>query len=124
MAAKLLDGTALLETTKAQLTSRAAPLGERGITPGLGTILVGSDPNSHAYVRGKRAACEEIGMVSRHTELPESVSPEDLHATIADYNSDPRSTPLSCNYLFPVILTKKSPCSLSNPIKMLMVYTQ
>jgi len=85
----LLDGTALLETTKAQLTTRVASLGERGITPGLGTILVGSDPNSHAYVRGKRAACEEIGMVSRHTELPESVSPEDLHATIADYNSDP-----------------------------------
>ena len=70
MAAKLLDGTALLETTKAQLTTRVASLGERGITPGLGTILVGSDPNSHAYVRGKRAACEEIGMVSRHTELP------------------------------------------------------
>ncbi len=89
MAAKLLDGTALLETTKTQLTTRVASLGERGITPGLGTILVGSDPNSHAYVRGKRAACEEIGMVSRHTELPESVSPEDLHATIADYNSDP-----------------------------------
>lgn len=89
MAAKLLNGTALLETTKAQLTSRVASLGERGITPGLGTILVGSDPNSHAYVRGKRAACEDIGMVSRHTELPESVSPEDLHATIADYNSDP-----------------------------------
>jgi len=89
VAAKLLDGTALLETTKAQLTTRVASLGERGITPGLGTILVGSDPNSHAYVRGKRAACEEIGMVSRHTELPESVSPEDLHATIADYNSDP-----------------------------------
>ena len=89
MAAKLLDGTALLETTKAQLATRVASLGERGITPGLGTFLVGSDPNSHAYVRGKRAACEEIGMVSRHTELPESVSPEDLHATIADYNSDP-----------------------------------
>jgi methylenetetrahydrofolate dehydrogenase (NADP+)/methenyltetrahydrofolate cyclohydrolase len=89
VAAKLLDGTALLETTKAQLTTRVASLGERGITPGLGTILVGSDPNSHAYVRGKRAACEEIGMVSRHTELPESVSPEDLHATISDYNSDP-----------------------------------
>ncbi|MSO18373.1 MAG: bifunctional 5,10-methylenetetrahydrofolate dehydrogenase/5,10-methenyltetrahydrofolate cyclohydrolase [Acidimicrobiia bacterium] len=89
VAAKLLDGTALLETTKAQLTTRVASLGERGITPGLGTILVGSDPNSHAYVRGKRAACEEIGMVSRHTELPESVSSEDLHATIADYNSDP-----------------------------------
>ncbi|MSV94440.1 MAG: bifunctional 5,10-methylenetetrahydrofolate dehydrogenase/5,10-methenyltetrahydrofolate cyclohydrolase [Actinobacteria bacterium] len=89
VAAKLLDGTALLETTKAQLATRVASLGERGITPGLGTILVGSDPNSHAYVRGKRAACEEIGMVSRHTELPESVSPEDLHATIADYNSDP-----------------------------------
>ncbi len=89
MAAKLLDGTALLETTKAQLATRVASLGERGITPGLGTILVGSDPNSHAYVRGKRAACEEIGMVSRHTELTESVSPEDLHATIADYNSDP-----------------------------------
>ncbi len=89
MTAQLLDGTALLEATKAQLKIRVAVLAERGITPGLGTILVGDDPNSHAYVRGKRAACEEIGMTSHHTELPATTNTEELHATIATYNSDP-----------------------------------
>ena len=74
MTAQLLDGKAFLETTKARLATQVSELAARGVTPGLGTILVGDDPNSHAYVRGKRAACEEIGMTSHHRELAADVS--------------------------------------------------
>jgi methylenetetrahydrofolate dehydrogenase (NADP+)/methenyltetrahydrofolate cyclohydrolase len=54
MAATLLDGNAFLEVEKDDLRVRIKRLAEQGITPGLGTILVGDDPNSHAYVRLKR----------------------------------------------------------------------
>jgi methylenetetrahydrofolate dehydrogenase (NADP+)/methenyltetrahydrofolate cyclohydrolase len=86
MTAELLDGNAFLETTKARLAQRVADLHARGVIPGLGTILVGDDPNSRAYVRGKRAACEAIGMTSHHRELRADVSASHLHAEIAAFN--------------------------------------
>jgi methylenetetrahydrofolate dehydrogenase (NADP+)/methenyltetrahydrofolate cyclohydrolase len=89
MAAKLLDGNALLAAVKDGLRARVKDLEARGITPGLGTILVGDDPNSHAYVRLKREDCAEIGIRSRHVELPASISQEELVAVVADYNADP-----------------------------------
>jgi len=89
MTAELLDGTAFLDATKARLAERVATLQARGVTPGLGTILVGDDPNSHAYVRGKRAACEEVGMTSHHRELADGVSASHLHAEIAAFNENP-----------------------------------
>jgi methylenetetrahydrofolate dehydrogenase (NADP+) / methenyltetrahydrofolate cyclohydrolase len=89
MAATLLDGNALLENVKDDLRTRIKRLGEKGITPGLGTILVGDDPPSHAYVRLKREDSAEIGVRSIHTELPSDVSQPDLLAVIARYNRDP-----------------------------------
>jgi methylenetetrahydrofolate dehydrogenase (NADP+)/methenyltetrahydrofolate cyclohydrolase len=89
MAAQLLDGNAFLEHTKDQLRGRVDALVDRGMTPGLGTILVGDDPNSHAYVRGKHAACADVGMVSHHRELPADVSWTHLHAEITAFNQDP-----------------------------------
>jgi methylenetetrahydrofolate dehydrogenase (NADP+)/methenyltetrahydrofolate cyclohydrolase len=86
MTAELLDGKAFLETTKARLAERVTELRSRGVTPGLGTILVGDDPNSHAYVRGKRLACEEIGMISHHRDRADDVSASQLHAAIAAFN--------------------------------------
>jgi methylenetetrahydrofolate dehydrogenase (NADP+)/methenyltetrahydrofolate cyclohydrolase len=88
MAATLLDGNALLENVKDDLRTRIKRLGEKGITPGLGTILVGDDPPSHAYVRLKREDSAEIGVRSIHTELPADVSQQDLLAVIARYNRD------------------------------------
>jgi len=87
--AEILDGRAFLERTKERLRGRVEALVDRGITPGLGTILVGDDPNSHAYVRGKREACADIGMASHHRELPSSTSWTHLHAEITQLNEDP-----------------------------------
>jgi methylenetetrahydrofolate dehydrogenase (NADP+)/methenyltetrahydrofolate cyclohydrolase len=89
MAATLLDGNALLDTVKDDLRARIKHLGERGITPGLGTILVGDDPPSHAYVRLKREDSAEIGVKSIHTELPATVSQQELIGVIDQYNRAP-----------------------------------
>jgi len=89
MAAELLDGKAFLELTIERLRERVAALIERGITPGLGTILVGDDPNSHAYVRGKHEACARAGIASHHRELSATASPAHLHAEIQQFNEDP-----------------------------------
>jgi methylenetetrahydrofolate dehydrogenase (NADP+)/methenyltetrahydrofolate cyclohydrolase len=87
--AELLDGNAFLENMKERLRTRVAALAERGITPGLGTILVGDDPNSASYVRAKRADCADVGMVSHHRELPGNVGWTHLHAEINSFNQDP-----------------------------------
>jgi methylenetetrahydrofolate dehydrogenase (NADP+)/methenyltetrahydrofolate cyclohydrolase len=87
--ATLLDGNALAAAVKDDLRARIKTLTEQGITPGLGTILVGDDPPSHAYVRLKREDSAEIGINSVHAELAADVSQAELHAVIDAYNADP-----------------------------------
>src|SRR2546423_12638360 len=89
MAATLLDGNALLEAVKDDLRVRIKRLSEQGVTPGLGTVLVGDDPPSHAYVRLKREDSAEIGVHSVHTELPATTTQQELLAVIDQYNNDP-----------------------------------
>lgn len=89
MTAELLDGKAFLELTIERLQVRVDALVDRGLTPGLGTILVGDDPNSAAYVRGKREACGRVGIVSHHRELAADVSATHLRAEIHAFNDDP-----------------------------------
>jgi len=89
MAATLLDGNALAASVKDDLRTRIKRLAEDGVTPGLGTILVGDDPPSHAYVRLKREDSAEIGIRSIHTHLPADVTQADLLAVINRYNRDP-----------------------------------
>jgi methylenetetrahydrofolate dehydrogenase (NADP+)/methenyltetrahydrofolate cyclohydrolase len=89
MSATILDGNALLETVKDDLRTRIDRLAKQGITPGLGTILVGDDPPSHAYVRLKRTDSAEIGVRSLHTELPATVTQAELLGVIDRYNTDP-----------------------------------
>jgi len=92
MAAQILDGKALAATIKTELTERVAALAERGVVPGLGTVLVGDDPGSHAYVRGKHRDCAQVGIASIQVELPASISAAELAAKIADLNADPSCT--------------------------------
>ena len=92
MTAQILDGKAQAATIKAELTERVAALAERGVTPGLGTVLVGDDPGSRSYVRGKHRDCAEVGIASIQVELPASASAAELHDKIAELNADPACT--------------------------------
>lgn len=89
MTARLLDGKAFLETVKADLRSRVARLAPLRVTPGLGTVLVGDDPNSVAYLRGKHDACADVGILSVRRELPAGTSQAELLEAVAELNADP-----------------------------------
>ena len=87
MSAQILDGKALASAIKAELATRVAALKVNGITPGLGTVLVGNDPGSLSYVGGKHRDCKEVGINSIRVDLPESATEKDVLATISDLNS-------------------------------------
>jgi len=87
-----LDGKTLAATIRADLTARVAVLRERGATPGLGTVLVGDDPGSRSYVRGKHRDCAEVGIASIQRELPATASQADVQAVVAELNDDPTCT--------------------------------
>jgi methylenetetrahydrofolate dehydrogenase (NADP+)/methenyltetrahydrofolate cyclohydrolase len=92
MTAKILDGTATLRTIKAELTERVAALKERGITPGLGTVLVGDDPGSHWYVGAKHKDCASIGITSIRRDLPATATQAEVEDVIDELNADPACT--------------------------------
>jgi len=85
--ARVLDGKALATNIKADLRTRTEALKARGITPGLGTVLVGDDPGSHSYVAGKHRDCQEVGINSIRVDLPASATQADVMAAIKDLNS-------------------------------------
>jgi methylenetetrahydrofolate dehydrogenase (NADP+)/methenyltetrahydrofolate cyclohydrolase len=89
MTAQLLDGSVFAEAMKADLKVRVAKLRERGVVPGLGTILVGDDPSSAAYVRRKHLACAEVGIDSFNREFPADIPMSTLLHAIDEFNSDP-----------------------------------
>lgn len=87
MVAQLLDGLATAKVIKAELALQVGELKKRGITPGLGTLLVGDDPGSHSYVSGKHRDCAEVGINSIRIDLPAAASKADVIAAINDLNS-------------------------------------
>lgn len=87
MVAQLLDGLATAKVIKAELALQVGELKKRGITPGLGTLLVGEDPGSHSYVSGKHRDCAEVGINSIRIDLPAAASKADVIAAINDLNS-------------------------------------
>lgn len=92
MVAAPLDGKAAAAAIKAELAARVSALKARGIEPGLGTLLVGDDPGSQWYVRGKHRDCAEIGIASIREDLPADATQEDVHAAIDRLNADPACT--------------------------------
>lgn len=89
MTAQTLDGRATAAAIKEELRGRVATLRERGITPGIATVLVGADPASRLYVGMKHRESEAIGMNSIQIELPAEASQADVKKSIADLNADP-----------------------------------
>ncbi|WBL19037.1 bifunctional methylenetetrahydrofolate dehydrogenase/methenyltetrahydrofolate cyclohydrolase [Citricoccus sp. NR2] len=92
MTAQKLDGRATAASIKEELAARVARLKEQGVTPGLGTVLVGADPGSQSYVAGKHRDCAEVGLESIQRELPESTTQDELLAVLKELNEDPRCT--------------------------------
>jgi methylenetetrahydrofolate dehydrogenase (NADP+)/methenyltetrahydrofolate cyclohydrolase len=86
--ATILDGKAAAAAVKDDLRARVKALGERGIVPGLGTVLVGDDPGSHAYVAGKHRDCAEVGIASIRRDLPADATQADVEAVVAALNAD------------------------------------
>jgi methylenetetrahydrofolate dehydrogenase (NADP+)/methenyltetrahydrofolate cyclohydrolase len=88
----VLDGKATRERIFADLEPRVAALRSAGVTPGLGTVIVGDDPGSHAYVRGKHRDCAAVGIASIRRELPATTTQDELFAVIDELNADPACT--------------------------------
>ena len=92
MSAVILDGKATAQTIKNNLAQRVSALKAKGINPGLGTILVGDDAGSHAYVNGKHKDCAEVGISSIRIDLPKSATQKDVMNAITQLNNDANCT--------------------------------
>ncbi|EJS72467.1 bifunctional methylenetetrahydrofolate dehydrogenase/methenyltetrahydrofolate cyclohydrolase FolD [Bacillus cereus] len=90
MVAVIIKGNEVAEKKRAQLKDEVVKLKEQGIVPGLAVILVGEDPASRSYVKGKEKGCEQVGIYSELIELPETITEERLLAEIDRLNGDDR----------------------------------
>ncbi|HLI36765.1 MAG TPA: bifunctional methylenetetrahydrofolate dehydrogenase/methenyltetrahydrofolate cyclohydrolase [Streptosporangiaceae bacterium] len=92
MTARILDGKAAAAEIRAGLARRVAALAGRGVVPGLGTVLVGDDPGSRAYVNGKHRDCAQVGIASIRRDLPADASQAQVEAAVDELNADPACT--------------------------------
>lgn len=118
MTARLIDGRAIASELRtglrAQIATRRAA-GHRA--PGLAVILVGSDPASKIYVRNKRTACEEVGIVSRDYDLPATTSEAELLALIGELNVDPQIDGILVQFPLPGHINEPAVIERISPLK-------
>ena len=117
MSASILDGKATAAEIKADLKERVAALAARGIAPGLGTILVGDDPGSRAYVAGKHRDCAQVGVASIRRDLPASATQAQVEEAVAELNADPDCTGYIVQLPLPTGLDEKRVLNLMDPAK-------
>ena len=117
MTATILDGVATASAVKNELASRLSLLAERGIRPGLGTLLVGSDPGSLSYVAGKHRDCAEVGIESIRVDLPGTATEADVRAAIADLNANPAATGYIIQLPLPAGIDENAMLELMDPAK-------
>ncbi len=117
MTAKILDGKATAATIKDELRARVKALAERGILPGLGTVLVGDDPGSHAYVAGKHRDCAEVGIASIRRDLPATATQDEVEVVVAELNDDPACTGYLVQLPLPKGLNEQRVLELIDPAK-------
>jgi methylenetetrahydrofolate dehydrogenase (NADP+)/methenyltetrahydrofolate cyclohydrolase len=115
--AKILDGKATAAAIKDELRARVKALAERGILPGLGTVLVGDDPGSHAYVAGKHRDCAEVGIASIRRDLPATATQDEVEAVVAELNDDPACTGYLVQLPLPKGLNEQRILELIDPAK-------
>lgn len=92
MTAQILDGKASAAAIKADLATRVEALKAEGVTPGLGTLLVGDDVGSQKYVAGKHRDCAQVGIASIQRELPGTATQEEIEAVVRELNENPECT--------------------------------
>jgi methylenetetrahydrofolate dehydrogenase (NADP+)/methenyltetrahydrofolate cyclohydrolase len=117
MTATILDGKATARAIREDLTLRVANLAKAGITPGLGTVLVGDDPGSVAYVAGKHRDCAQVGIYSIRKDLPADASQQQVEDAVADLNADPACTGFIVQLPLPPGLDAQRVLGLIDPAK-------
>jgi methylenetetrahydrofolate dehydrogenase (NADP+)/methenyltetrahydrofolate cyclohydrolase len=117
VSASILDGKAAAAEVKADLKERVAALAARGVLPGLGTILVGDDPGSRAYVGGKHRDCAQVGIASIRRDLPASATQGQVEEAVRELNADPACTGYIVQLPLPSGLDDKRVLNLIDPAK-------
>ena len=117
MTARVLDGIATASAIKEELAVRIAALRERGIVPGLGTLLVGEDPGSLSYVGGKHRDSAEVGIESIRVDLPATASEAEVRSAIAGLNADPAVTGYLVQLPLPAGIDENAMLELIDPAK-------
>ena len=117
MTATILDGKATAAEVKADLASRVARLRDRGVHPGLGTVLVGDDPGSRAYVAGKHRDCAEVGIASIQVELSAQATQADVEQAVDRLNADDRCTGYIVQLPLPTGLDANAVLARMDPLK-------
>lgn len=117
VSATILDGKATKEAIYEELRPRVARLSERGHTPGLATVLVGDDPGSHSYVRGKHNDCAKVGITSIRKDLPADATQADVESVIDELNNDPACTGYIVQLPLPDQLDAGPLLERMNPVK-------
>ncbi len=117
MTATILDGKAVAQSIREDLTQRVARLAEAGYTPGLGTVLVGDDPGSRSYVAGKHRDSSQVGIVSIRRDLPADASQQQVEDAIAELNADPACTGYIVQLPLPAGLDTQRVLSMIDPDK-------
>ena len=117
MSASILDGKATAAQIRADLKERVAALAARGVVPGLGTILVGDDPGSRAYVAGKHRDCAQVGIASIRRDLPADATQAQVEEAVLELNEDPACTGYIVQLPLPAGLDDKRVLHLMDPQK-------
>ena len=115
--AQILDGKATAAAIKDELATRVAKLAEQGVTPGLGTILVGDDPGSRAYVAGKHRDCAAVGIASIQVELPADTTQAEIESKVRELNEDPACTGFIVQLPLPKHVDTNAVLGLIDPAK-------
>lgn len=117
MAAKIIDGKAIAQEIRAELSAAVAELSKSGRQPSLAVVLVGDDPASAVYVRSKKKACEEVGINSVIHRLPEATTEEDLLSLIEELNQDPNIHGILVQLPLPKGLNEELIINTIDPVK-------
>jgi methylenetetrahydrofolate dehydrogenase (NADP+)/methenyltetrahydrofolate cyclohydrolase len=117
MTAQILDGKATAAAIKGELATRVLALKERGVVPGLATLLVGDDPASQSYVRSKHRDCAQVGIASIQRELPATATQADVAAAVAELNADPDCTGYIVQLPLPKGIDENAILELVDPAK-------